>query len=339
MAGVFTISLDFELHWGVFDKRDRKSRLLCYQNTIRTVPKMLALFEAHGVHVTWATVGSMFASDAEEWNQLKPSLQPEYANEGYSPYRWVAQHGLQPEYHVAHFAPDAVKSILQYKGQELGTHTFSHYYCLEQVKQPEAFEADLKAANAAALKFGTQTTSLIFPRNQYNAQALRVCYENGIRVVRSNPDARFWTPINDKDASLLRKVLRTGDAYIQLGSTRSSYPLTAIAKRVNEPMLLPASRFLRPWHPAHRFTNKLMLRRINKELETAAKLHECYHLWWHPENFGDFPQENLENLAIVLEQYKKYRQKYGMQSWNMGEYEHHLADKYVKHEHQVCNVG
>jgi len=339
MAGIFTISLDFELHWGVFDKRDRESRLLCYQNTLRTVPKMLALFDAYDVHVTWATVGSLFAANAEEWNTLKPALQPDYANANYSPYQWVAQHGLHPQYNIAHFAPEAIKSILQHKGQELGTHTFGHYYCLEEVKQQEAFDADLKAAVAAAAKFKTKPTSLVFPRNQYNAYALRVCYENGIKVVRSNPATKFWSPINDKDASLLRKVLRTGDAYIQLGTTRTSYPLAALNVKANEPLQLPASRFLRPWHPAHSFTNKLMLRRVTKEIETAARLKECYHLWWHPENFGDYPQENLENLVIILDQYKKCRQKYGMQSWNMGEYEHHLTAKHLSHEHQTSYIG
>ena len=44
MQGIFTISLDFELHWGVFDKRDRQVREACYKNTLRIVPQMLELF-------------------------------------------------------------------------------------------------------------------------------------------------------------------------------------------------------------------------------------------------------------------------------------------------------
>lgn len=331
MTGVFTISLDFELHWGVFDKRDREARTLCYQNTLRAVPKMLQLFEDYNVHVTWATVGSMFASNAEEWESLKPALQPDYSNVNYSPYRWVERNGMPEQYNGAHFAPDAVRSILQFEGQELGTHTFSHYYCLEQVARPEAFAADLKAAKLAAKKFGVKPVSLIFPRNQYNDYALKVCYENGINVVRSNPAARFWTPVNN-NASLLRKVLRTGDAYVQLGKERTSYALNTIAIKPGEPIQLPASRFLQPWHPARRFADRLKMRRTLNEMLTAAKLKECYHLWWHPENFGDYPQENLNNLKIVLEQYKRCADKYGMQSWNMGEYQQYFANKYVAYE-------
>ncbi len=325
MTGIFTVSLDFELHWGVFDKRDRESRMLCYNNTLRSIPKMLSLFEEYSVHTTWATVGSLFAGNEEEWKSFKPAIEPEYANACYSPYLWIKKHGLYPEKYNAHFAPDAIEKILQSAGQELGTHTFSHYYCLETVKQPEAFAEDLKAANQAALKFKTKTTSLIFPRNQYNAQALKVCYDNGIKVVRSNPSAGFWSPVNDKGANLLRKVLRTGDAYVKLGAGRTSYPLTAIKINKNEPLQLPASRFLRPWHPAQRYANKLKLRRVINEMQSAAKQQEVYHLWWHPENFGDYPQENLDNLKILLDQYKRCVNRYGMESWNMGEYEQQLA--------------
>ncbi|HEY1200814.1 MAG TPA: hypothetical protein VGE79_07530, partial [Niastella sp.] len=54
---------------------------------------------------------------------------------------------------------------------------------------------------------------------------------------------------------------------------------------------------------------------------------EVYHLWWHPENFGDYPEQNLNNLRILLEQYKKCKEKYNMTSWNMGEYVDHFMGK------------
>ncbi len=51
---------------------------------------------------------------------------------------------------------------------------------------------------------------------------------------------------------------------------------------------------------------------------------ECYHLWFHPENFGEHPKENLNNLLQILEQYRKCASLYDMQSWNMGEYAKNL---------------
>ena len=320
MEGVFTVSLDFELHWGVFDKRDRQEREACYQNTLAIIPTMLQLFEKYQVHVTWATVGSLFAKNAQEWNSLKPALQPQYINQSLSAYQYAAKNSLAEKFHWAHFAPESVASILQYQGQELGTHTFSHYYCLEQLNGPDAFDADLKAANKAAAMFNNQPVSLVFPRNQFNPNNLQTCYANGIQVVRSNPKTWFWSPIPDEKTSIFRKIFRTGDAYVPMSTIRTSYPLSTLQKEKGLPLQLPASRLLRSWSPKYPLSNKLALKRVLQELKTAAAKKECYHLWWHPENFGDYPAQNLENLETILKMYQTLKTRYGMQSWNMGEY-------------------
>lgn len=324
MEGIFTISLDFELHWGVFDKRDRDARAACYQNTLALIPKMLQLFADYDVHVTWASVGSLFAKDQKEWEAFKPTVQPQYINKELSAYKYALQNGLSEKYHWAHFAPDTIRAILQYPGQELGTHTFSHYYCLEQLNGADAFDADLQAANHVASLFNTQTVSLVFPRNQFNPKNLETCSANGIQVVRSNPATWFWSPIPDTSTSIFRKIFRTGDAYVPMSTIRNSYPLTSLKKEKNLPLQLPASRLLRSWTPKSEIANKLALKRVINELKTAAVKGECYHLWWHPENFGDFPEQNIANLKLILEEYKKLKNRYGMKSWNMGEYLPHF---------------
>jgi peptidoglycan/xylan/chitin deacetylase (PgdA/CDA1 family) len=320
MDGIFTISLDFELHWGVFDKKERAQREACYRNTLKLIPRLLDLFAAYEVHVTWATVGSLLAKDRREWEQWKPVVQPDYRIERYSAYRWVDQHDIPWEENGAHFAPDIINSILRYPGQELGSHTFSHYYCLEQQNEPRAFEADLAAAQQAAGRFNTKLQSLVFPRNQFNQDYLKTCFEQGFTTVRSNPAHWYWKPVTNTGVGIIRKIIRTADAYVQIGNTRTSYPLKAIHIKPGEPLQLPASRFLRPWRFRYLFANTWQLKRICRELRTAARYKECYHLWWHPENFGDHPEENMATLRVLLEEYKKCSKKYGMKSWNMGEY-------------------
>jgi peptidoglycan/xylan/chitin deacetylase (PgdA/CDA1 family) len=328
MKGIFTISLDFELHWGVFDKRDRNKREANYKNTLRVVPQMLQMFADYDVHVTWATVGSLFVNNQQEWTQFKPDVEPDYEEERYSAYKWVRQNGMPSEYHWAHFCPEEVAMIQKYRGQELGTHTFSHYYCLEQQSQPQAFDADLKAVQKVAeAKFNGRMRSLVFPRNQANPKYLKECYDNGILAVRSNPSGWFWKPSTNDGAGKLRRLFRTADAYIQVGTIRTTYPLNSIKVVPGEPLQLPASRFLRPWQPKYGFANKMQIKRTCQELRSAAKRGEVYHLWWHPENFGDYPEQNMNNLRIVLQQYKKCKEKYGMMSWNMGEYVDHFMGK------------
>ena len=64
--GILVVSLDFELFWGVRDKKaisDYGANIL----RVRTVvPRLLALFEKYEVHVTWATVGFLFFSTYNE---------------------------------------------------------------------------------------------------------------------------------------------------------------------------------------------------------------------------------------------------------------------------------
>ncbi|WP_127127390.1 polysaccharide deacetylase family protein [Pseudoflavitalea rhizosphaerae] len=324
MAGIFTISLDFELHWGVFDKRTREERRACYQNTIAVIPRMLELFAQYDAHVTWATVGSLMAADRKEWERLKPAIEPAYLVDRYSPYRWVAEHDLTREHNWAHFAPEMVARIVQYPGQELGTHTFSHFYCLETQSEPAAFGADLEAAIRAALPFGSRPVSLVFPRNQFNPVLLKTCYEYGIQTVRSNPSDWYWTPVTNNGSSLIRKFARAADAYVQIGRSRSSYPLSSIKIIPGEPLQLPASRFLRPWRDKYHFANRWRVNRSIQEMKQAALHNECYHLWWHPENFGEYTEENMKGLERLLQHYQRYAGQYGMISWNMGEYAQYL---------------
>lgn len=323
MKGIFTISLDFELHWGVFDKRSIESRLTCYNNTLKLIPQMLQMFDEYNVHATWATVGSLFAKNESEWNSFKPLDEPVYVAEKYSAYKWVNTHGLQ--HADSFFAPELINTISSYKGQEIGTHTFSHYYCLEEVKH-EAFAADLEAAKKAAAKFNIDIKSLVFPRNQFDKQALKTCFDKDIKVVRINPDIWFWKSISNEDTSIARKLFRTGDAYLSL-SKRNSYPLSAVKQIANEPLQIAASRFLRPWSPRFDIMNKLSLKRVLSELTIAAKKQEVYHLWWHPENFGDHPEQNLERLQQILKRYTLCNERYEMTSWNMKEYADHFYKK------------
>ena len=62
-------------------------------------------------------------------------------------------------------------------------------------------------------------------------------------------------------------------------------------------------------------------------MKTAAVKKECYHLWWHPENFGDYPDENMENLNQILNFYTECKEKHNMTSWNMGEYASHFENQ------------
>ena len=60
--GTLLISLDFELHWGVFQSVNESSPYM--QNLLHTpeaIIRMLEVFEKRNIAVTWAVVGLLFA--------------------------------------------------------------------------------------------------------------------------------------------------------------------------------------------------------------------------------------------------------------------------------------
>jgi peptidoglycan/xylan/chitin deacetylase (PgdA/CDA1 family) len=313
---VLTISLDFELYWGIFDKVSLEDKQNYFKNTRTVIPQMLDLFEQQGVHVTWATVGMLFAENWEELEEFMPENIPSYHKSTLSAHHLKDKYAELSAFNAFFFAPELIDEIKKTPNQEVGTHTFSHYYCQEEGQTIDQFRSDLQAAEKIAEKEETQLRSLVFPRNQYNESYLKACFEEGIRVVRSNPKDWFWEQtVADK---LSKKIFRTGDAYVPLGK-RTSYKLSSLNMPKDVPLSLPASRLLRPVHAGKGFLNNLRIRRVLNEMTEAAKLGECYHLWWHPHNFGDYPNQSMADLATILNHFKTLEEKYGMVSMTMGE--------------------
>ncbi len=311
--GFLIISLDFELLWGVFDKVDHNDKKTYFENTRKIIPEILKLFLEYNIHCTWATVGMLFNRDFEEWEANKPSRVPDYVNSSLSAYKYGDS--LKPELSAQScFAKDLISQINNTPNQEIGTHTYSHYYCLEDGQTLASFKADLEKSILMAKAMGIELKSLVFPRNQFNESYLKVCYEFGIKNVRSNPTDWYWK--DTQSTSLKNRLFRTGDAYF--GSNNKSYKVKELNKIDGIPLSQKASRLLRPYSK-HKILNNLKLNRIKSEMIHAAKNNEIYHLWWHPHNFGNNPEENISDLRELLEHYKKCQNKYDFGSLTMSE--------------------
>ena len=313
MQGQFVISLDFELIWGIFDVVDYESRKQYFRQTRDVIPEILKLFGDYGIHATWATVGMLFNKNWEEWEKNIPEVVPNYRKPKLSAYEFgkSIKSTLTEEFC---FAPNLVQQIGETQGQELATHTYSHYYCLEEGQTAESFDKDLEKAVAVASAIDVELKSLVFPRNQFAPDYLKICNKRGIKNVRTNPTTWYW-----KDAasdSILDKLGRTGDAYFNLG--KKSYPTEHFSGVRDQPLEQRASRFLRPVE-GNSILRKLKLNRIKSEMEWAAKNQEIYHLWWHPHNFGDQPEESMNDLKIILDHFSRLQSRYDFQSRSMEE--------------------
>ncbi|MFL5740276.1 MAG: polysaccharide deacetylase family protein [Flavisolibacter sp.] len=311
--GLFIISLDFELLWGVRDKRT----IANYGDNIRGVrqiiPALLRLFDAYDIHATFATVGFLFARDKDELLSHIPFTLPQYGQKKYSPYenQYLDSIGSSEKTDPYHYAPSLIKMIIANGNQEIASHTFSHYYCLENASLL-SFEEDMKSAKNIAASYGVDLKSIVFPRNQYSEEHINVCKDLGFIAFRGNEQSSVYQPRKNEEQSKKIKAVRFADAYTNL-TGHHSFKIDKGSTMLN----IPASRFLRPYSNKLALLDPLRLKRICNSMSHAAEKREAYHLWWHPHNMGIHQKENLEFLEAILKHYQLLKQRYGMQSRTM----------------------
>jgi peptidoglycan/xylan/chitin deacetylase (PgdA/CDA1 family) len=311
-SGGFVISLDFELHWGVRDHRTVNEYRENLQGVREAVPAMLQLFDANGIRATWATVGFLFFQSLDELRASLPTELPSYRDAWLDPYAALSEVGANEDEDPFHFAPSLIQKITATEGQEVGTHTLSHFYTLAEGPTIESFRADIKSAKLVALRHGIKISSIVFPRNQVSRPHLRICAEEGIVAYRST-EADPWI---EKGSGILGRALRFADSYVAMsgdGCTTPSldeeFPIVRIS----------GSRFLRPWNPALAVLEEARLHRICASMNAAAKESKIFHLWWHPHNFGRHLEQNMAFLRRIIEHYARLNAETGWPSLTMAE--------------------
>jgi peptidoglycan/xylan/chitin deacetylase (PgdA/CDA1 family) len=315
--GQLVISLDFELNWGVHDTLSLEQYGANIKGVQQVIPRLLELFGNYDVKATFGIVGFLFHSSRAELQANTPARTPGYTNPRLSPYgAYLEKVGADFSADPYHFSPHLVDLILQHPQHEVGTHTYCHYYCLEPGQTAAEFEADLEKAISVAAARGIKTTSLIFPRNQYNDEYLQICKRHGIRAVRGNERSWLYEAASASGQTKIRRSMRLLDSYVPVSGQHAFDPETIPATL---PVNVPASAFLRPFMPALAFLEGLRLRRIKNAMTHAAKNGLVYHLWWHPHNFGIHQQENFGFLESILKHYRQLNKEYGFGTATMTE--------------------
>lgn len=314
MTGKLVISLDFELMWGVRDHASKDDYGAHVLGEREAVPAMLNLFERSGIHATWATVGFLLCEGRDELLARAPENRPRYADPRLSNYAYLDETGGSERDDPYYFAPSMVRQILSCPHQELSTHTWSHYYCLEPGQTDEQFRADLNTAVTQLRDWKVNCKSIVFPRNQYDARHLRICAEEGLTIFRGTEQSWMYRSGNGASQSLLRRAARLADTYMPLSGSNALPPLTG------GPIIdVPSSRFLRPFNHRLQQIDGLRLARIRTAMRQAAISGGVFHLWWHPHNFGADTAENIAFLARVIATYHELADEFGMTSANMAE--------------------
>lgn len=314
------VSIDVELRWGLRDLLPPDGG--AYRENLlgarEVLPRLLDVFEAYGVRATWAVVGFLMAATREEQlaHAPPPALRPAYADRRLDPYGEATGRGEEDD--PLHFGASLVKQIRARTGQEIATHTFSHYYCLEPGQSQEAFAADLAAALGIAAARGIRLFSAVLPRGQVNPAYSAALAGAGFGAVRGGQRGWLYRPATDAAfRAPARRAARLVDAYT--GASGAHVSSWADVAGAAGPCDVAASMFLRPYSPRLRHLEALRLARIRRGMRAAAARGGVFHLWWHLHNSGRHQDQNLGALRAVLDGFAECRERSGMRSMTMGE--------------------
>lgn len=305
------VSLDFELFWGMQDSHTLSE----YEDHVlggrKAIPRLLELFQKYGIHATWATVGFQFAEDEQSLRKYFPVSKPTYNHAELSSYRCFGQIGKNEAEAPCFYAPSLIRQIADTPNQEIGSHTFSHYYCRELGQTVQQFREDMISAQAIAAEKGYHLTSVVLPRNQCEPEYTPILCELGFSAYRD--EENDWIHEKIKFRPLMR-LLRLVDVYLPLTGQGGYDP-----KVENGIVNLVGSRMYKPYFRPLAFLENLKLHRIKRQMLHAAKNGLTFHLWWHPHNIGVRTDFHMQQLEEIFRYFEELRERYGMRSLNMGE--------------------
>ncbi len=314
---VFMVSLDFELYWGTRDLESLRDCRIRTANMQRVITSLLTTFREYEVHATWATVGILFLENREDLLETLPAIRPNYSCAALSPYCDFDSIGANERDEPCCYAASAIREIERIPFQEVGTHTFSHYYCLEDGQNSADFEGDLDAALKAAARGDFELRSIVFPRNQVNPSYLNYCKSKGILSYRGAGSNWMYAARKRSDETFFRRASRIFNSYLKI-SGFNSVPMQRIAQQ-SLPFDFPGTTHLRPSLMLKEPLRSCALNRIYRGLDYAVQNRHLYHLWFHPEDFSIHLEKKIETLKRVLDYVSKLRANKQMESLNMWE--------------------
>ncbi|MBX0296639.1 polysaccharide deacetylase family protein [Haloarcula nitratireducens] len=286
-TGVFVLSLDTELAWGMFDLGRVDEFEAAYRQTPSIIEHLCNLFDEYRIPATWAIVSHLLTDcegDSTHVGQSNPDF--EWVDDWFG--ALPCTDGLDRDLWYAPWLLDRLRSCQT--EQEIGLHGATHMPLGADGCSAQNAREELGSAIETLNALGEDPQTFIFPRNDIGH--LDVLRETQMQVYRE-VDARWYeTP---RLPSALKPPLRFADEALH-----QTPP--AVTPSVHDGLVaVPGSQIFRPTHGGWQYTpSKSTVKRAEKGIERAARTGGVFHLWFHPFNLGHEPKRDLQRLEDVL---------------------------------------
>jgi len=286
-TGVFTISIDLELGWGMIDTPMTCTDLVNITAEREVVERLLALFASHEVKATWAIVGHLLLDHVagKGSTDLKPPQPGEYV----VPNDLFDQVGESCR--DLWCARDVIKEIRRATPeQELASHSFSHVRYDEGCTRRKVIEADVAQLVRIHNENQVPFKSFVFP---YNCAGYRYLLAMaGVQAYRGMTPRWYHgitTPCIRRLANLVTVIA-------------GFRPKTVMPSRDDTGMInIPDSMLWYSTHGIRRFIpDRRQVCMAKAALDQAALERSVFHLWFHPSNFVHDMARQLARLEEVL---------------------------------------
>ena len=260
----FSISIDLELAWGVWDRINSKYLNNAINLEREIVDKLINIFNTYEIPVTWATVAALI----DQKNKM--------INIGDK---------------KAWYAPDIIEKIIDTKINHLiASHSYAHPNFKEST-ETEIIE-DFEKAEYFFKSIGLSPNVLVFPRNQ--VAHLSLLKKFNYKFYRSID--KSWYKEISKFNLLIGKIANINDKIFPFrsNSVKSIIHSNGLIEIPSSILLISRNGF------KFAVTNLNMFYKIKKGIEMAIKNRECFHIWFHPSNFYFKSNKQFDLLKKIL---------------------------------------
>lgn len=307
--GVFVLSLDTELCWGVVDKPEQlKNNLKYYEQARNCIDKILILLEKYNISATWAIVGHLFLRECNSTGGQKHLDIPR------STYTWYKKDWFNEspctndKDDPLWYGQDIIKKINNCKVyQEIGCHSFAHIPYGDENTKRDTVQADLANCVCEAEKLGLKLRSFVFPRN--DSGFIDELKNFGFITYRGTEPSWYKT-----FPKRIRKICHIIDQFLAIA------PPVSIPECDKELYNISASMF---YLPMNGFRGLIpissRIHKAKKGIKKAIRNKKIFHLWFHPFNIATDQEKLLCGLEEIFKEVYLSLENGELETKSMGE--------------------